>query len=92
MAPKRWETRACSLSIEPATLSAAANASDFVLIAIPQFAIAQLPGGLFVSTPPETIILDASNYYPGVRDSRRRPNLKLVMRSEKNVRPKSTRR
>ncbi|NIJ17939.1 NADPH-dependent F420 reductase [Sphingobium vermicomposti] len=66
--PETLEDQACSLSIEPATLSAAANASDFVLIAIPQFAIAQLPGGLFASTPPETVILDAGNYYLGDRD------------------------
>jgi predicted dinucleotide-binding enzyme len=66
--PETLKEQARSLGIEPTTLSAAANAPDFVLIAIPEFAIAQLPKELFANTPPQTVILDAGNYYPGVRD------------------------
>jgi 8-hydroxy-5-deazaflavin:NADPH oxidoreductase len=56
------------LGITPGTLEDAAGAVDFVLIAIPQHAVAKLPPRLFASTNPETVVLDAGNYYPRLRD------------------------
>jgi len=66
--PETLREHVRTLGVEATTVSAAAQASDFVLIAIPEFAVAQLPEGLFATTPPDTIVLDAGNYYPGVRD------------------------
>lgn len=54
--------------IMPSTLEQAARARDFVLIAIPEYAVADLPHDLFTHTPDTCVVLDAGNYYPGVRD------------------------
>jgi len=59
--------QAARLGIVPGTLAEAA-AADLVLIAIPEHAVAALPAGLFSATPADAIVIDAGNYYPGVRD------------------------
>ncbi|MCP1470329.1 hypothetical protein J3E64_002017 [Sphingobium sp. OAS761] len=66
--PESLGDQANVLGIVPATLEQAAGARDVVLIAIPEYAVAELPDGLFAHTPADAIILDAGNYYPGVRD------------------------
>jgi len=66
--PQSLADKARVLGVTPATLAEAAAAADFVLIAIPEFAVADLPSGLFSATSPQTVVLDAGNYYPGVRD------------------------
>lgn len=59
---------AAALGAKPATLEQAARALDLVLLAIPQYAIADLPADLFAEMAADTLVLDAGNYYPGVRD------------------------
>jgi predicted dinucleotide-binding enzyme len=44
--------------------------ADVIILAIPLPAMRELPAGLFDQTPPEATIIDTSNYYPGLRDSR----------------------
>lgn len=61
--PDSLGEKAGSLAIIPASVQEAANARDFVLIAIPEHAIAALPSGLFANKPSETVVLDAGNYY-----------------------------
>ena len=67
--PDSLEAQQRELGIIPGTVAAAASAADFVLIAIPEGAVTELPAGLFAATPPSAIILDAGNYYPGLRDA-----------------------
>ncbi|SFD31525.1 hypothetical protein SAMN04515619_1393 [Collimonas sp. OK412] len=44
--------------------------ADVIILAIPLPAMRELPAGLFDQAPPEATIIDTSNYYPGLRDSR----------------------
>ncbi|OCC22504.1 hypothetical protein MB02_16570 [Croceicoccus estronivorus] len=71
--PDSLADRAADIGIVPGTLEEAVRATDFVLLAIPEFAVAQLPVGLFSACPPDAVILDAGNYYPGVRDGQIAP-------------------
>jgi len=48
----------------------AARAGDLVIVAIPEGEIAKLPRDLFEGAPAETVVIDASNYYPRHRDGR----------------------
>jgi len=66
--PGSLTDHAAALGATPATLEQAALARDLILLAIPQYAVADLPAGLFAETPADALILDAGNYYPGVRD------------------------
>jgi len=66
--PGSLDDHARKLGIIPGTLDEAAAARDFILIAIPERAVAELPPALFADISPETVILDAGNYYPGIRD------------------------
>ncbi|WP_156518661.1 NADPH-dependent F420 reductase [Sphingobium sp. EP60837] len=66
--PSSLTDHARRLGITPGTLEDAAGAADFVLIAIPQHAVAKLPPRLFARTSTETVVLDAGNYYPRLRD------------------------
>ena len=66
--PSSLSDHARRLGITPGTLEDAAAATDFVLIAIPQHAVAKLPPRLFAHASPETVVLDAGNYYPRLRD------------------------
>lgn len=62
--PGSLNDKAATLGIIPATIEEAAQARDFVLIAIPEHAIAALPDGLFGASPADAVVLDAGNYYP----------------------------
>ncbi|MGC5833722.1 NAD(P)-binding domain-containing protein, partial [Ralstonia pseudosolanacearum] len=44
--------------------------ADVVILAIPLPAMRELPADLFDKVPSEATIIDTSNYYPGLRDSR----------------------
>jgi predicted dinucleotide-binding enzyme len=68
--PQTLAMQAERIGIVPATLEQAVQARDFVLLAVPEYAMAQLPAGLFAACPADATILDAGNYYPGVRDGR----------------------
>ena len=61
------------IGIVPAMVEQAAQARDFVVLAIPEHAVASLPEGLFAKLSPDAVILDAGNYYPEVRDGRIAP-------------------
>lgn len=43
---------------------------DVIILAIPLPAMSKLPAHLFDGVAPEVTIIDTSNYYPGLRDSR----------------------
>lgn len=66
--PASLADHARTLGIVPGTLEQATAAPDFVVIAIPEYAVADLPLGLFARAAPETVVIDAGNYYPGIRD------------------------
>jgi len=66
--PASLSDHAHTLGIVPGTPEQAAQAPDLVLIAIPERAVAALPAHLFAATPAGALVLDAGNYYPGVRD------------------------
>lgn len=44
--------------------------ADVIILAIPLSSMRELPTDLFNRLPSETTIIDTSNYYPGLRDSR----------------------
>src|SRR6185503_12077064 len=48
----------------------AARAGEIVILAVPEYAVAKLPRDLFDGAPPDTVIIDAGNYYPRQRDGR----------------------
>jgi 8-hydroxy-5-deazaflavin:NADPH oxidoreductase len=59
------ETGARAVSVRDAT-----RAGEIVVVAIPEAAVAKLPPGLFDGVPPDTVLIDAGNYYPRHRDGR----------------------
>jgi len=67
--PASLGERAAACGAVPGTVEQAAVARDFVLIAIPEGAVADLPAGLFERTPAGAAVLDAGNYYPVLRDA-----------------------
>jgi predicted dinucleotide-binding enzyme len=54
----------------PVSVHEAARAGEIVILAIPQREVARLPHDLFDGVPPQTVIVDAGNYYPRHRDGR----------------------
>lgn len=66
--PASLADKAETIGIVPGTLQDAVRAADFILLAIPEFAVARLPAGLFATCAPDVVVLDAGNYYPGLRD------------------------
>ena len=48
----------------------AARACEIVILAIPEYAVANLPRDLFEGVPSGVVIVDAGNYYPRQRDGR----------------------
>jgi predicted dinucleotide-binding enzyme len=59
------ETGARAVSVREA-----ARAGEIVVVAIPEAAVAKLPPGLFDGVSPDTVVIDAGNYYPRHRDGR----------------------
>lgn len=66
--PAALADHAARLGIVPGRLEDAAAVDGFILIATPEHAVAALPHGLFARAPTGAVVLDAGNYYPGVRD------------------------
>jgi predicted dinucleotide-binding enzyme len=58
------------IGAEAVDLHGAIEGADAVVLAIPFFAVADLPKGLFDRASPHTVIIDVGNYYPDVRDPR----------------------
>ncbi|MGA4275650.1 NADPH-dependent F420 reductase [Ralstonia nicotianae] len=54
----------------PMDVHGAIAGADVVILAVPLPAMRALPVDLFARVPIETTIIDTSNYYPGLRDSR----------------------
>lgn len=59
------ETGAHAVSVREA-----ARTGEVVILAIPEFAVAHLPGDLFEGALPDVVVVDAGNYYPRQRDGR----------------------
>lgn len=58
------------INAKPADVIGAVNGVDVVILAIPLPAVQQLPSNLFDSLPQNSVVIDTSNYYPGMRDHR----------------------
>ncbi|WP_231680799.1 NADPH-dependent F420 reductase [Ralstonia pseudosolanacearum] len=58
------------IGAEPTDVHGAVAGADVVILAILLPAMRALPTNLFAGVPIETTIIDTSNYYPGLRDSR----------------------
>lgn len=54
----------------PVSVHEAARAGDIVVLAIPEVTAAKLPRDLFDGVSPNTVVVDAGNYYPRHRDGR----------------------
>ena len=52
----------------PATLTQASSKADVVIVAIPEKSVPELPVGLLSALPEDTIVVDAGNYVPRLRD------------------------
>ena len=52
------------------TVEGVVQGVEVVILAIPLPAMRDLPGGLFNAVAPDVTVIDTSNYYPGMRDSR----------------------
>jgi predicted dinucleotide-binding enzyme len=59
------ELGASAVSVEDAVAGV-----DLVVVSIPQGRIPDLPKDLFANVPPQTVVVDTGNYYPGMRDER----------------------
>lgn len=66
--PASLGAQAARLGIEPVTLAEAAAAPDLVLLAVPEYAVALIGAEPFTATPAGAMVIDAGNYYPGLRD------------------------
>jgi predicted dinucleotide-binding enzyme len=53
-----------------ASIAEVVRAGELVILAIPEYAVAKLPRGLFDGVPSDTVVVDAGNYYPRHRDGR----------------------
>jgi predicted dinucleotide-binding enzyme len=58
------------LGAKPVSVVEAAEASDVVIVSIPQKAIVDLPPGLFARVSRGVVVIDTGNYYPELRDGR----------------------
>ncbi|QUP54608.1 3-hydroxyisobutyrate dehydrogenase [Ralstonia syzygii] len=58
------------IGAEPTDVHGAVAGVNVIILAIPLPAMRELPANLFDRVPIETTIIDTSNYYPGLRDSR----------------------
>ncbi len=63
-------TFADEIGAEAKDVYGAVAGADIIILAIPLPAMRELPVDLLDGTPSEATIIDTSNYYPGLRDSR----------------------
>lgn len=68
--PASLEALARETGAHAVSVREAARAGELVILAIPENAAATLPPDLFDGVPPETVVVDAGNYYPRHRDGR----------------------
>jgi predicted dinucleotide-binding enzyme len=61
---------AAELAATPVSVVDAARAGEFVILAIPTRAVADLPRRLFASAPSSVAVIDLGNYHPELRDGR----------------------
>jgi 8-hydroxy-5-deazaflavin:NADPH oxidoreductase len=52
----------------PLTLTQVTSKADVVIVAIPEKSIPALPAGLLSALPDDTVVVDAGNYVPRLRD------------------------
>jgi 8-hydroxy-5-deazaflavin:NADPH oxidoreductase len=52
----------------PALLTQASSKADVVIVAIPEKSVPELPVGLLSALPEDTVVVDAGNYVPRLRD------------------------
>ncbi|MCP3726125.1 NAD(P)-binding domain-containing protein [Paraburkholderia sp. CNPSo 3272] len=55
--------------VRPADIPGVIDNVHVIILSIPTPAIQQLPGDLFAQLAEDVIVIDTSNYYPGMRDS-----------------------
>jgi predicted dinucleotide-binding enzyme len=54
----------------PVPVTQVTRKADVVIVAIPEKSIPELPAGLLSSLPADTVVIDAGNYVPKLRDGR----------------------
>ena len=59
---------AAEIGATPVSVVDAAKATEFVILAIPTKAVADLPRGLFANVPSSVVVVDIGNYHPELRD------------------------
>jgi predicted dinucleotide-binding enzyme len=67
--PQSLEAFAMETGVIPVTVEEVVRDKDIVVMAVPQESIQHLPRDLFSRAADGTIVVDAGNYYPGVRDA-----------------------
>lgn len=68
--PESLTALATEIGAAPVSVVDAAQATDVVIISIPEKAIVDLPRGLFGNVPSSVVVVDTGNYYPELRDGR----------------------
>ncbi|ACB64299.1 NADP oxidoreductase coenzyme F420-dependent [Burkholderia ambifaria MC40-6] len=68
--PAAVEDFANEIGATAADVKGAISGADVIVLAIPLPAMAKLPADVFDSIPSHVPVIDTSNYYPGLRDSR----------------------
>ena len=68
--PESLTALAAEIGATPVSVIDAATAGEFVIIAIPTKAVADLPRALFANVPSSVIVIDIGNYHPELRDGR----------------------
>lgn len=67
--PEATEAFAEEIGATPAEVTEAVHDVDVVIISIPTPAVADLPDSLFAGVAEDVVVVDTSNYYPGLRDA-----------------------
>jgi predicted dinucleotide-binding enzyme len=66
--PETLADAAATLDVRAVDVHEAVTAQDFVILSVPQPAVARLAPGLFSALPAGSAVIDTGNYYPLARD------------------------
>ncbi len=68
--PETLQRLAAETGARAGTVAEVLRDREVVIVTIPEKNVPQLPKGLFLGIPAETIVVDTGNYYPRERDGR----------------------
>jgi hypothetical protein len=66
--PQALADVAAQTGATPVPVTQVTRKADVVIVAIPEKSIPELPAGLFSALPADTVVIDAGNYVPKLRD------------------------